>query len=69
MSVISVRMDEDDEKWLRARGLKPGAFARQAVHEAIRRAEILEAQDWLARHSFSSEVDSVDFIRKDRESH
>lgn len=69
MGVVSVRLEEADEKWLRDRGLKPGAFARLAVHEAIRREEIREAREWLDRHSFKAEVDSVTFFRRDRESH
>lgn len=69
MSVISVRVDEEDEAWLRKRGLKPGAFARRAIHEAIRRAEIEEAHAWLAKHTFRSDVDAVEFFRRDRETH
>ena len=68
MSVVSVRLLEEDEKWLRARGLKPGTFAREAVHEAIRRAELRESRDWLAQHSYKSEVDSTEFIRRERDS-
>lgn len=67
MSVVSVRLREEDEAWLRARGLKPGTFARDAVHEAIRLAEIEEAHDWLAAHAFKSSVDSTAFIRHDRD--
>lgn len=67
MSVVSVRLEEADEKWLRKRGLKPGTFARLAVHEAIRRQEIKEASEFLAKHRVKVEGSLVDFIREDRE--
>lgn len=67
MSVVSVRLDPEDEKWLRAKGLKPGSFAREAVHQAIRRAEAREAREWLERHQIRGGVDSTDFIRHDRD--
>ncbi len=69
MPVISVRLEESDEKWLRKRGLKPGAFARAAVHEQIRLQEIRGAREFLDAHSFVAEVDAVAFFRQERESH
>jgi hypothetical protein len=67
MGVVSVRLDDEDEAWLRKRNLKPGQFARLAVHEEIRRREIQEASDFLARNRFKPLKPAVDMIREDRD--
>lgn len=69
MSVVSVRLSEEDEAWIRKRKLSPGTFARDAVHEIIRLKEIDEAHEWLAKNRLRASFDATAFIRKDRESH
>jgi hypothetical protein len=69
MGVVSVRLDPSDEAWIRRHGHKPGSFARQAVHDAIRRTEIEAANGRLAALRLDSGVDAVAFFRKDRRSH
>lgn len=69
MGVVSVRLDDEDEAWLRKRNLKPGQFARLAVHEEIRRREIQEASDFLAKNRVKFDRPVVDLIREDRDSH
>lgn len=69
MGVVSVRLEDRDEHWLRKHGYKPGAFAREAVHEAIRREEIRRAGEFLDKHRFKLPRPSVEMIREDRESH
>jgi hypothetical protein len=66
MGVVSVRLDDEDEAWLRRHGLKPGAFARAAVHEAIRREEILQAGQRLAKGRVKLPKESAELIRDDR---
>jgi hypothetical protein len=69
MPVVSVRLKEEDEAWIRKRKLSPGTFARDAVHEVIRLKEIEEAHEWLAKNRLRGTFDATAFIRKDRESH
>jgi len=69
MSVVSVRLNEEDEAWIRKRKLSPGTFARDAVHEVIRLKEIEEAHEWLAKNRLRANFDATAFIRKDRDSH
>ncbi len=67
MPVVSVRIDDADEDWLRRRNLKPGAFARVAVHEAIRRMEIKESREFLQQHTVCLDRPSLELIREDRD--
>ena len=69
MGVVSIRLSDEDEAWLRKRKIKPGSFAREAVHEAIRLREFREAREFLDRYRIVPEVDSVTFFRRERESH
>lgn len=62
-----MRLQEEDELWLRGHGLKPGTFARQAVHEAIRRLQIQEARTFLDGHTVRIEAPSQEWIRADRD--
>lgn len=67
MGVVSVRLDERDQEWLRRHGIKPGQFARLAVHEEIRRREVREASEFLAKHRIKFGRDLADMIREDRD--
>lgn len=66
MGVVSFRLPDDVERRLRARGVKPGALARELVE---REAGALQAEDdlaWLARHAVKGRGSSVEMTREIR---
>ena len=68
MGVIRVRLDDEDEAWLRKRGIEPGQFVQHAVHEAVRRLQIREASEFLAKNRIKFEKSVEEMIREDRDS-
>jgi hypothetical protein len=67
MGVISVRLLDDDEAWLAKRNLKPGTFARDAVHDAIRRLEIKAAREFLDANRVKFDKTVTEMVREDRD--
>ncbi|MEK6985034.1 MAG: hypothetical protein AABX89_01455 [Candidatus Thermoplasmatota archaeon] len=69
MPIVSVRLDLEQDKWIRKHGFKPGTFARMAVHEAIRRQEVKDASSFLGKHRITFDRSVVELIREDRDNH
>ena len=67
MGVISVRLDDETEQWIRDHGQKPGAFCRLAVMKEVRWQEIEEASAFLRKHAIQGGRPSEDMVREDRD--
>ena len=65
--VVSVRLNPEQQAFLKKHKLKPGPFAKEAVDRAIRILEVEEAHAWLAKHRIKADRPVVDLIREDRD--
>lgn len=69
MGVISVRIPDDQEAWIREHGEKPGTFARLAILKEIRRIEVDESTAFLEANRYRSGTSIVEGLQEDRGSH
>lgn len=67
MGVISVRLDDETEQWIRDHGHKPGTFCRLAVMKEVRRQEIDDARAYLRAHAIQGGRPSEELVREDRD--
>jgi hypothetical protein len=67
MGVISARIDDHDEAYLKAHAPNVSEVVRQAVHEKVVRMQRLEALDWLAKNMVDVASRSEDIVREARD--
>lgn len=69
MGIVSFRLPDDVEKRLRARGINPGARAKELLEGDIRKRSVEEDMAFLRRHAIRAKKTAAQLVREIREEH
>ena len=69
MSVVSVRLPDPDEAYLRKKGISPGVLARDLVVAKVKHMRLAESIDFLAGVARRPSKPVVDLLRDQRDAH
>lgn len=69
MSVVSVRLPDPDEAYLKKKGISPGVLARELVVEKVKRMRLSDSIDFLASVARKPSKPIVDLLRDQRNAH
>lgn len=69
MSVVSVRVPDEVEAYLRGHGLSPGIFARELIEREVKMMRLKESLRRLAAGSRKPSKPILDLLREDRDAH
>lgn len=68
MGVVSVRLDDETEKWIRDHGERPGTFCRLAVMKEVQRREVEDARQRMKQGSRRPRgATGTEIVRHDRD--
>lgn len=69
MSVVSVRLSDDVETFLRQHGITPGVRARELLEREAERIRMQESLEFLAKNRRKASKPLIDLLREDRDAH
>lgn len=69
MSVVSVRLSDEAESFLRQRGIAPGIRARELLEKEVERIRLAENLSFLASARRKPSKPVLDLLREDRDAH
>lgn len=69
MSVVSVRLPDSDEAYLKKKGISPGVLARDLVVREVKHMRLNDSIDFLAGVARKPRKPVVDLVRDQRDAH
>lgn len=67
MGVISIRLPEESEGFLKEQGIAPGALAKELMEKEVRRLRIRQARQYLESISRKPTKPSLEILREERD--
>lgn len=69
MSVVSVRLPDDIESYLKQHGVSPGVLARELVEKEVAQMRLRDSIQFLASRARKPSKPVADLLREERDAH